>query len=55
VNGNALFCKRDLDEPIQGWYHIEGDNHIVFQIGWEYFAKVADIGYGSLLLLNAEC
>jgi hypothetical protein len=24
VNGNALFSTRDLDEPIQGWYHIEG-------------------------------
>jgi hypothetical protein len=54
VNGNALFSTRDLDEPIEGWYHIEGDDRIEFQIGWEHFAQVADIGNGSLLLLNVE-
>jgi hypothetical protein len=54
VNGNALFSTRDLDEPIEGWYHIEGDDHIVFEIGWEHFAQVAGIGDGSFLLLNAE-
>jgi hypothetical protein len=54
VNRNALFSTRDLDETIQAWYHIEGDDHIVFQIGWGHFAQVAGIGDGSLLLLNAE-
>jgi hypothetical protein len=54
VNGNALFSTRDLDDPIEGWYHIEWDDHIVFKIGWEHFAQLAGIGDGSLLLLNAE-
>jgi hypothetical protein len=33
---------------------IEGDDHIVFQMGWEYFAEVAGIAGGALLLMNAE-
>jgi hypothetical protein len=54
MNGNALFSTMDLDEPIQGWYHIEGDDDIVFQIEWGHFAQVTGTGDGSLLLLNAE-
>jgi hypothetical protein len=34
--------------------YIEGDDQIVYQIGWEHFAQVAGIGDGSLLLLNAK-
>jgi hypothetical protein len=33
VPNECTFLTRDLDEPIQGWYHIEGDDHIVFQMG----------------------
>jgi hypothetical protein len=49
---NSLFWTRDLDEAIQRWYHIEGDDYIVFQIRWEYFTEVAGIEGGSLLLMN---
>jgi hypothetical protein len=30
VNGTSFLCKNGNDEPIEGWYQIVGDKHVVF-------------------------
>jgi hypothetical protein len=45
--------KRDLEEPVVALYHIEGDDHIAFTIGWDQFREQEHIVEGTLLLMIA--
>ncbi|XP_071680600.1 uncharacterized protein [Lolium perenne] len=53
VNGFAHLWKRDLEEPVVAWYHIEGDDHIAITIGWDNFREQSHIVEGTLLLMIA--
>ncbi|KAM0928815.1 hypothetical protein ACQ4PT_002004 [Festuca glaucescens] len=54
VNGFAHLWKRDLEEPVVAWYHIEGDDHIAITMGWDHFREQSHIIEGTLLLMIAQ-
>jgi hypothetical protein len=54
VNGIAHFWRKNLEEPVICSYHIEGDEHIVFTTGFDYFMGDAHMVEGSLVIMLAE-